>query len=112
MRSKIVKRKRLRKEAFVYSHPRTFCYRLWRQICDADLRGEDGLYLKAGWDVPMMMAMLEMSGTRFRYISAILYVYNDTNPISDANVRSDLQEQVERIARAREPYPTLDVAQR
>ena len=35
----------------------------------------------------MMFPMLEMAGKRQEFISEILYVYNDNNPISDHKIK-------------------------
>lgn len=69
---------------FVSSHLRSFKRFLWDQIRNEDLRDEDGAYWKAAPDHAFMFPLLEMAGAgRIRYLDEMLYVYNNSNPLSE-----------------------------
>ena len=53
----------------------------------ARLINNNGEYFSVASDLAIMFPMLEMAGNRQEFISEILYVYNDKNPISDHNIR-------------------------
>lgn len=65
------------------THLRTFKKWLFDKIKDEDLRDEKGEYFKVAWDRAFMYPMIEMAGKHLRFISKILYVYNDLNPACD-----------------------------
>ena len=51
-----------------------------------------------------MFPMLEMAGNRQEFISEVLYVYNDNNPISDHQIRRKEQILAARQIRQKEKY--------
>lgn len=63
------------------SHPRTFYAGLFQKIRLEDLCYEENFLPKCA-DVATMFPMIEMAGEHIRFISDILYMYNDANPIS------------------------------
>ncbi len=69
------------------SHLRTFRHDLWLSIKPRDLLDKKGKYFAVAWDLAIMFPMLEMAGTRQEFLSEVLYVYNDNNPISDHRIR-------------------------
>ena len=71
-----------RKYFWYGSHLRTFRHDLWLAINPQDLLNIKNEYYPVAWDLAMMFPMLEMAGKRQEFISEILYVYNDNNPIS------------------------------
>ena len=75
------------------SHLRTFKHKLAKHIQEDDLIDEDGEYYQMTWDQAMMFPMMEMARERIRFVSDILYVYNDDNPINDHKV--DRQKQID-----------------
>ena len=84
--------RRYRKRPWVTSHLRTFKKHLWSNIKDEDLRDSNGNYYSMAWDLAFMYPMIEMAGLkRIKYISDILYVYNDKNPINDDKKDRELQ---------------------
>ena len=70
------------------SHLRTFKYKLARRLTKEDLSDEDGNYYEMTWDQAMMYPMMEMARERVKFVSDVLYVYNDANPINDHKGRS------------------------
>lgn len=104
----VIKARAFRKHSFVSSHLRTFKSRVWNNILDRDLRDpRTGGYFRVGWDVAMMVPMLEMAGGRFKFIEEVLYVYNDANPISDRRVRLEDQTWVANYIKGLPKYPLL-----
>lgn len=66
------------------SHLRSFKYKLWKYVRDADLRFIDGQYYDVAWDLAMMWPMIEMAGLdRIQFIPDILYVYNQETQHND-----------------------------
>lgn len=66
------------------SHLRTFKWHLWKRIQESDLRDSTGRYYEMAWDLSFMMPCIEMAGLkRIKFISEILYLYNNLNPIND-----------------------------
>lgn len=64
---------------WVTSHLRTYRKKLFDLIKDEDLRDTNGNYYKVG-DVAVMMPLIEMCGLkRIKFISKVLYIYNDLN---------------------------------
>lgn len=67
---------------WITSHLRTYRKKIFDLIKDEDLRDEINNYYKTG-DVAVMFPLIEMCGLkRIKFISKILYIYNDLNNIS------------------------------
>ena len=101
----IINKNLFRKDVWRASHLRTFKYSLWKEINKGDLRDVDGEYYKMAYDQAMMLPMLEMAGTKIKYIDDILHVYNRATPY---NVDKKMpREQHETMVRIREKavYP-------
>ena len=81
-----------RKGSFLYSHLRTFRFKLWNAIDDQELRDSSGHYYRTAWDLAIMYPLLEMTGgLGCKYIEEILYVYNTDNPLNDCIAHRELQ---------------------
>jgi len=96
-----------RKIKWVFSHPKTFKYYLWRHIKDEDLRDKDGNIFKVASDLAIMFPMLEMAAYRFRYINEFLYVYNKVNPLNDDKIHLERQQVAVNYIRSLPPYSPL-----
>jgi len=85
---------------------RTFYAGLFHQIKKEDLffRGD---FFKVGYDLAIMLPMLEMAGRHIRFIPEISYVYNFNSPINDHKIHFDEQAEVDRFIRAKEKYTPL-----
>ena len=92
---------------WVSSHLRTFKYGLWNKIKREDLLDEDGQFFRMAWDLAFMFPMLEMAQERHRFISDILYVYNNDNPINDHKVDTPLQLRTDHYIRRKERYSRI-----
>ena len=76
-----------RKYFWYASHLKTFRHDLWLALNPEDLINKNREYFSVASDLAIMFPMLEMAGNRQEFISDILYVYNDNNPISDHKIR-------------------------
>ncbi len=89
------------------SHLRSFYAKLFKNIKREDLV-HDGKFFQSGWDLALMLPMLELSGSKQSYIHDILYVYNNNNPISDYKIRAQQQAMFDGIIRRQQRYTKLD----
>ena len=107
MKPDVIDQKSYRQIRWRFSNPRTFKYKLWRQVKDEDLRDSDGEYYRVAWDLAMMFPMVEMAGARFHFMNELLLVYNCDNPINDHKVHRQRQVAASERIRALPPYPTV-----
>lgn len=91
------------------SHLRTFYAGLFKQIDIEDLC-ENGDFYEYTYDLAMMFPMLEMAGERFKFIHDRVYIYNDSNALSDhkENVSKIKQRMTDLRIRAKNRYNRLD----
>lgn len=89
------------------SHLRTFKAWLYRRVQKEDLQ-IDGSFYSMSCDVATMLPMIEMSSQgHFKFISTVLYLYNDLNPIADHLTIPGLQRKIDLHVRALSPYQPL-----
>jgi glycosyltransferase involved in cell wall biosynthesis len=105
--NEIIRNRSFRKIKWVFSHPKTFKYFLWRHIKDEDLLDKDGKPFKVASDLAIMFPMLEMAAYRFRYINEFLYVYNKVNPLNDDKIHLERQQVAVEYIRSLPPYSPL-----
>lgn len=86
------------------SHLRTFKYFLFKKVRDEDLRNKNGKYYSVAWDVSIMSAMAEMAGTHAKFISKVLYVYNNISDLNDNKVRKNSQIIIGNYIQRQTPY--------
>lgn len=105
----IADRRWFRYHRFRASHLRTFRSFLWNAIRTEDLKDEQGEWIGPAGDVADMVPMLEMAGgDRIRYLSEVLYIYNDATPLSDRKVKRDEQVLNDALITSRPIYPLLE----
>ena len=102
-----IDKKMYRQMPWQFSHLRTFKFFLWRQIKEEDLRDRNGEFFNVSWDMAFMYPMLEMASHHIKFISEVIYTYNDLNPICDSKVRREEQLRCEQDIRDRKPYDCL-----
>lgn len=95
---------------WVTSHMRTFYAGLYQQIAFDDLQYK-GTWFPMGADVSTMFPMIEMARERVRFISDIIYHYNDGNVLNFYVDRRAEQEEIEKEIRSRKPYERLENVQ-
>jgi glycosyltransferase involved in cell wall biosynthesis len=95
----------IRKQTFTLSHMRTWKSWLWKKIKEEDLKDDGGNYWSVAGDLSFMFPMLEMSGeNHFKYISDVLYIYNESNPLNDHKVNMGKVSSTVNIIRNKIPY--------
>jgi glycosyltransferase involved in cell wall biosynthesis len=90
--AKIIRKHGFRKYNWVFTHLKTFKYKLYKEINHDDLK-LNGEYLKAATDIALMIPMLEMAGKNFKCVQNILYKYNREHPESNNIVSGKVQKQ-------------------
>ena len=103
----VIKNNSFRNYRWLASHLRTFKRELFLKINEKDFKREDGEWLETAGDLAFMIPMLEMSGSRSRYVSDILYVYNVANIYRDGAVNESGQREREKYVRSKEKYEPL-----
>ena len=91
---------------WVTSHVRTYYAWLFKCINKEDLLYENDFYQATG-DIAIMFPLLEMAGGRFKFIDQVLYIYNQTNPLSDFRIRPTQQLYCEQLIRKALCYQPL-----
>lgn len=106
---KIIRTNDFRNYKYSSSHLRTFYAGLFQRIKKEDLM-MNGEFLPSAGDVATMLPMLEMASKgHFRFLSKILYIYRDNNPLNDFRNRP-LQKSCSDYVRALPPYEPLTFA--
>lgn len=77
-----IKKERDYRREFLATHLRTYYAWLFQNIKMQDLVFDD-VFATMTWDCAIMFPSLEMCGTKYKFISKILYKYNMENPLSD-----------------------------
>ncbi len=104
----LLNKKNFRQADFVFSHLRTFKYKIWKLIKEHDLKDDQGNYFKTAWDLAILYPLLEMTGgTSCQFIEEFLYVYNMANPLNDCIAHTKLQADTANFIRAKQPYAQL-----
>lgn len=76
---------------WITSHIRTYRKKVFDLIKDEDLRDKNGNYYKIG-DAAVMFPLIEMCGLkRIKFISKVLYIYNDLNILCTMKIDSARQ---------------------
>lgn len=80
------------------SHLRTFKAKLAKHLDKSDLLDIDGDYYRYSYDQALMFPMMEMACERIKFVSDILYIYNDENPMNVHKVEPQIQiDMAERV---------------
>jgi len=95
----------VRNQTFTLSHMRTWKSWLWKKINQEDLKDGSGKYWSVAGDLSFMFPMLEMSGEKhFKYISDVLYIYNESNPLNDHKINMGKVNSTVNIIRNKPQY--------
>ena len=87
----VIENNAFRQDKWRASHLRTFKYKLWKNIKMEDLKDSDGHYYQMTYDQAIMLPLLEMAGTRAKFIPEILHVYNKENPLNVDKIKTQKQ---------------------
>jgi glycosyltransferase involved in cell wall biosynthesis len=91
---KMIKNNSFRENKWIYTHLKTFKYKLYKKINHDDLK-KNGEYLKSATDFALMYPMIEMSNGNFKCISNVLYKYNRDHPESNNKIKTKFSEQTQ-----------------
>jgi len=104
----VIRQNLFRDIPFVFWHPGTFKYFLWRHIKDSDLRDTNGEYFMLMKDKATLYPMLEMAREKIKFIKDTLYIYNLENPLNDyTNTLPEEHIRVDELIRKRPRYDRL-----
>tara|TARA_B100000131_G_scaffold318971_1_gene363912 strand:- start:8174 stop:8926 length:753 start_codon:yes stop_codon:yes gene_type:complete len=104
----VVKENSYRNFRFLASHMRAYRHALWAKVKQEDLLGEDGKHWQTAWDLAYMIPMCEMAGPKAKFLSKHLYVYNNTNPLNDYKIYTELQQKQEMEIRTGKAYERIE----
>ncbi len=96
----------MRANKWQYSHLRTFYAGLFKRIQLRDLIDGNNFFSSA-WDLALMFPMMEMAREHVYFTPDVFYVYNYETPLTDAKIRLEQQEAIERKVRSMPVYQTL-----
>jgi glycosyltransferase involved in cell wall biosynthesis len=89
-----------------FSHLRTYYAGLFKRIKLEDIM-VDGKFLPMSGDIAVSLPTIEMARYHFKFIPDILYIYNETNELSEHRVSKELQRKVDLWVRSRPTYAAL-----
>jgi len=104
--AEVIEKVTYRQYSWRTSQLRTFYAGLFKRVKREDLIDSDGNFFKVAGDIAFMFPMLEMAGGRIRFISDIIYVYNQT-PFNDFRINRPEQYRIDMMIRSRKPYGRL-----
>lgn len=105
----IIEKNAIRKHpSWITSHMRTFYAGLYKKIKPEDFMYE-GDFLPMSVDAAAMFPMIEMAGWHSRFISEIIYMYNDSNTQSFFHQKAEKQKEILNMLRSYAPYEPLIV---
>ena len=106
----MLKEKNFREVPRIFTHLRTFKYKVYKGVQDKDLRDSAGIYYKTAWDLALIFPMLEMTGGQsMKFMEEISYVYNMDNPLNDHIAHRESQDSNAQYIRQQPPYaPTFN----
>ncbi len=102
----VVKNNAFRRHQSIPSHLRSFYAKLYKNIKLEDLQ-VNGEFFHMCADMATGIPMIEQARDHFMFIPKVLYLYNDTNPISDHRKSRELQMQIDRYVRSLPVYKPL-----
>jgi len=86
---------------------RTFYAWIFKKINKMDLVDKDYNFYQTAGDVAYMLPIIEMAGSRTRYIPEILCIRNNQTPINDHKVNREKQQQITQEISEKKSYPKL-----
>lgn len=108
MPENIIKNNAFREFVHIPSHLRTFYAGLFKKIKLEDMIYYGEFYAMT-WDYVMMLPMIEMAGSHHYYFGdTIMYLYNNSNTISDHRISRQLQQHLGQIVRKKSRYTPLE----
>lgn len=103
----VIEKNLWRDQPWIFWHPHTFKYKVWKEIHSDDFKDSEGEYFRVSGDQAFMFPMLEMAGQRSKYIDEVLYVYNIDNPLNDFKINRPEQAEATAYIRSQKRYEVL-----
>lgn len=103
----VVKHSLFRDYDWLGTHLRTYRKEIFMKIDEEDFK-RDGEFMKTTGDQAFMIPILEMAGSRSKYVSDLLYVYNDSNISRDSSVNNAAQVEMSKYICSKKKYKLLD----
>ncbi len=86
-------------------HCRTFKYKLYKQINKSHFLDEDGNPFRYATDMAVFLPILEMAGSKIKYINEIIYIYNRDTGNNNVASQFKNQHQNHNLIRNKQKYP-------
>ena len=104
----VIKSNSFRDYRWLASHLRTYRKELFLKIDESDFKREDGEWLDTAGDRAFMIPMLEMTGSRSRYIEDVMYVYNVADMQRDGSTNEKRQIELADYVACKKKYNLID----
>lgn len=88
--AEVISHNAFRTATWLCEPPRSFLAKLFKNLDVADLQ-TDGKWIETAWDFAMYMPLMELAGQHMRHITVPMYLYNESNPLSDWCTRAEEQ---------------------
>ncbi len=89
------------------SHLRTYYAGLFKQVKLDDLM-KSGDFFKMSNDIATLYPMIEMARQHFRFVSTVLYIYNDMNQLNNHRINWKHQFANAKLIKQRKPYDQIE----
>lgn len=103
----IIDSKQQRNIDWVFSHLKTFKFKLFKNIKREDFLDTNGKFMKRTGDLAIMYPIAEMAGHKIKFISDILYVYNIETLLNDFKIDSKEQCRLTVLIKNKNKYDVI-----
>jgi glycosyltransferase involved in cell wall biosynthesis len=104
----VVRSNSFRDYRWLASHLRTYRRELFLKIDEIDFKRDDGDWLDTAGDRAFMIPMLEMAGSKSRYIADVMYVYNVADMQRDGSINEKRQIELADYVASKRKYNLID----
>lgn len=88
------------------THLKTFYAGLFQKIRKEDLL-YNGKFIPKAIDLAFIIPIIEMAGIHSKFVSDVLYIYNNSHPQNDHKLSGPEEEEMDRLIRSRDIYEPL-----
>lgn len=100
-------KKPFRKQPWKGTAMRTCKYRVFKHIKHEHILDKTGEYYSMAQDLALFYPVLEMSATRSRYVSDLVYIYNVDTPMNDYKIDFKTQQRLDKEIKSKQPYQPI-----
>lgn len=93
----------IRRIPWIFSHLRSFKYKLWKFVDLNDLKNKKEYY-PVSWDLALMYPMIEMGFNHLKFVEHPIYCYNVKNNNNDFKLNKELQYSFNLEIRSKNKY--------